>query len=134
MAKEEDKQGLYFLAGTIVLVLVLGGLAWLATEKEWILVFACSVGALGGLLHEFAQSGGKVLFPKKMEDGIYLGAFTGAVLGAVAGILVVRGFLIFEGEHAQLSISHVQLGYEVFIAGLGLKGIAEAGTGTMVDK
>ena len=72
----------------------LGILTWASTHYHWILWLAVSVGALGGLTHEIAQSGGKIMFFKREEDGMYLGSLAGAVLGAVAGILVVRGHLV----------------------------------------
>lgn len=86
---------------------------------------AVSVGALGGLAHEIAQSGGKILFFRRYDDGLYLGAIAGMILGAVAGLLVVRGHLISDVTN----VGPVQLSYEVFFAGLGLKGVVEAAGG-----
>jgi hypothetical protein len=49
-------------------------------------------------------------------------------LGAVAGILVIRGYL--TEDTATTNATFVQMSYEAFLAGLALKGVAEAaGTG-----
>jgi len=102
-----------------------------SAHYQWWLVLAASVGGLGGLVHEIAQSGGKILFFQKHQDGMYLGAVSGIVLGAVAGVLVVRGHLIASVADIP-SVSATQLSYEVFFAGLGLKGVAEAAGGNAV--
>ena len=117
---------------TAGMVIALGILAWLSTQHVWWLWLAASVGGLGGLVHEIAQSGGKVLFFQRHEDGLYLGALAGIVLGAVAGILVIRGHLIFSATGATLSAGTVQISYEVFTAGLALKGVTEAAGGNPV--
>lgn len=117
---------------TLGLVVVLGILAWLSAQHVWWLWLAASVGALGGLVHEIAQSGGKILFFQKHDDGLYLGALAGMVLGAVAGILVIRGHLVFSTTGASLSAGTIQISYEVFTAGLALKGVTEAAGGNAV--
>jgi hypothetical protein len=117
---------------TVVLVIVLGILAGVSGHYGWWLALAVSVGGLGGLAHELAQSGGKILFFQRRQDGMYLGAVAGMVLGAVAGILVVRGHLLASTADAP-SISAIQLSYEIFFAGLGLKGVAEAAGGNAVQ-
>lgn len=91
---------------------------------EWWLVLAVGMGALGGLIHEIAQSGGKILFFQRHEDGLYLGAVAGIVLGAIAGMLMVRGSLA-----SPAAADAVELTYESLIAGLGLKGVIEAAGG-----
>src|SRR5574341_1592502 len=108
---------------TVVLVIVLGVLAGVSGHYGWWLWLAVSVGGLGGLAHELAQSGGKILFFQRRQDGMYLGSVAGIVLGAVAGILVIRGHLIASTADAP-SISAIQLSYEIFFAGLGLTGVA----------
>lgn len=113
---------------TIILVPFLMILAGVSAHYSWWLVLAASVGGLGGITHEIAQSGGKILFFERNQDGVYLGCVAGLVLGAVAGILVVRGFLVGDASWA----SATQLAYETFLAGLGFKGIAEAATGKVV--
>jgi hypothetical protein len=107
-------------------------LAGVSGHNQWWLLLAASVGGLGGLAHEIAQSGGKIWFFQRYQDGLYLGAVAGIVLGAVAGILVVRGHLTASGADPQ-SVSAIQLSSEVFFAGLGLKGVAEAAGGNPVQ-
>src|SRR5947208_1039292 len=82
------------LIGTTALTLIAIIVAWISVSTRNYILVAVSMGALGGLVHEFAQSGGKILFFKKQEDGFYLGSISGMVLGAVAGILVIRGQLV----------------------------------------
>lgn len=79
-------------------------------------------------MHEFAQSKGKIVFFEKHEDGLHLGSLAGVFLGVVAGLLAIRGYVIDSPTGASIT----QLGYEAFLAGLGLKGIAEAAGGTVV--
>jgi Protein of unknown function (DUF4257) len=84
------------------------------------IVFAFAVGAIGGLIHEFAQSGGKIMFFERKIDGMYLGTLAGGILGGVAGILAARGL---QTE------TNMNVFYESFLAGMALKGIVEASTG-----
>ena len=95
-----------------------------AKQQSWILI-ALSVGALGGLVHEIAQSGGKILFFERKLDGIYLGSLAGAVLGAVAGLLAIRGLIINPAD----APAPTQLIYEALLAGIAMKGITEAAGG-----
>jgi hypothetical protein len=112
--------------GVALIVLLL--LAWLSASKGWLLLLGGSIGGLGGLVHEFAQSGGKIVFFQKYEDGVYLGSLAGMFLGAVAGLLAIRGFVTGSLTDASMT----QISYEGFVAGLALKGVAEAAGGTMV--
>jgi hypothetical protein len=104
----------------IATLMAVVGAAFGAALKVDFLLGVCA-GGLGGLVHEFAQSGGKVLFVKKEPDGVYLGALTGLILGAVSGVLVVQG-------HADPQ----NLAANAFLAGLALKGVVEAAGGTSV--
>ncbi|MDP3779277.1 MAG: hypothetical protein Q8R30_04520 [bacterium] len=113
---------------TIVLVPFLAILAGVSAHYQWWLVLAASMGGLGGIAHEIAQSGGKILFFQRNKDGVYLGSAAGIVLGAVAGILIIRGYLPADAP----LVSATQLSYEIFLAGLGFKGMAEAATGNAV--
>jgi len=65
-----------------------------------------------------------------VKDGLYLGSLAGAVLGAVAGILVVRGHL----TRSSPDVNTTQLTYEIFVAGLALKGVTEAAAGNPVGE
>lgn len=81
-----------------------------------------------GLVHEIAQSSGKILFFERQSDGLYLVTIAGVFLGAVTGILVIRGYLTENVAPTEAIL--VQMSYEAFLAGLALKGVAEAaGTG-----
>ena len=115
---------------TVVLLVLLAILSWISAVNNWIFTLAMSVGGLGGLVHEIAQSGGKILFFQKQKDGMYLGTISGIVLGAVAGLLTIRGFLPSDGSNAT---TDMQIIYEVFLAGLALKGVVEAAGGTTVS-
>lgn len=113
----------------IVTVAVGIGMAILATisaERGSVIWLAIAVGALGGLVHEIAQSGGKILFFERKLDGFYIGALAGAVLGAVAGLLAVRG-AITNPTAEPFNIT--ELFYEAFLAGMALKGVTEAAGG-----
>jgi len=122
------------IISTLVMVVLLALLAWASVHHNWLFWVAASVGAIGGLVHEIAQSGGKIMFFQREEDGMYLGSLAGAVLGAVAGILVVRGDLIASATGTALTVTETQLTYEVFMAGLALKGVTEAAGGNPVPK
>jgi hypothetical protein len=115
--------GLMIFAGII-------GSRYQAGNAQWGLSLAATVGALGGLAHEIAQSGGKLLFFSKKADGFYLGSVAGLVLGAVAGIMVAR--VLFSDPPSNMTAA--QLSYEAFLAGLGLKGVVEAAGGQPVSQ
>lgn len=117
---------------TLLIVLLTGATAVYAWSAQHPALLAISVGALGGLAHEVAQSRGKFILPRLGSDGYYLGALTGLVLGACAGALSVQGLLTNvsvppatpEAMRAQL----YTIAFTGFGAGLALKGIAEAVT------
>lgn len=110
---------------TVLVGIGLGILASVSAERSWTIWLAVSVGGLGGLVHEIAQSGGKIFFFERKLDGIYIGALAGTILGAVAGLLAIHGFLI---NHAA-PLNPTELIYEAFIAGMALKGVTEAAGG-----
>ena len=112
------------IIATAVLGVILAVVAVLSYRHQALLTLAFSVGGLGGFVHEIAQSRGKILFFQRQSDGLYLGTIAGVILGAVAGILVIRGHL--TGEAATTNATFVQMSYETFMAGLALKGVAEA--------
>jgi hypothetical protein len=86
-----------------------------------VLLAAISVGALGGIVHEVAQSNGKVIVPKPGENSgdVYLGGLFGLIAGAMAGLLVAQGL------PSSAAITNSWLS-EFFLARLGLKGFSEA--------
>ena len=100
--------------------------AYLAATRGDVMTLAASMGALGGLSHEIAQSHGKILFFREADDGIYIGSIASLVLGAIAGLLVARGLVAHAPGSAPLPIDLMQLKFEAFFAGLGLKGILDA--------
>lgn len=104
--------------GVLTLVAIVGGVVSYQANSPFGLGIA--VGALGGLVHEIAQSRGTVLFLQKKVDGLYLGAISGVILGAVAGVLVALGDDHFKDLQG--------LTVAIFSAGLALKGVAEAAT------
>jgi hypothetical protein len=126
-----DKDDLAAMIVTVVLLIALIVLAWLSYDNDWKLGLALSVGGVGGLIHEIAQSGGKFLLVQKKEDGLYLGSYSGVILGAVAGILTLRGLLNGDGADATNNLKVV---IEVFLAGLALKGVVEAAGGKDVPE
>lgn len=106
---------------------------------------ALSGGAIGGFLHEFVQSKGRVLFVKQQSDGLYLGSISGLILGMVAGLLVYAGTstaviptvsttnTLFSSysivqQNIASSTSLEFLAFQTMIAGLALKGVSEAAT------
>jgi len=135
---------------------------WPGHNSGWIIWLGLAAGGLGGILHEFAQSGGKLLLTKREADGIYLGSLTGMLLGMLAGVLAVQGLFSSPTAPANntpvpavnASISAVtaptpqtpnpapsapqpplaiQAFYTALLAGLGLKGVAEAVSGQSVS-
>ena len=116
------------IAITVLIGLALAIAAWYSYQKQSLFILAFSIGGLGGLVHDVAQSRGKLLFFKRQSDGLYLGTVAGVILGAVAGVVVIRGYL--TGDIPTTSSTFVHMSFEAFLAGLALKGVAEAaGTG-----
>jgi len=113
---------------TIVAFVILSVVAYLSLKEQSAFVLALSAGGLGGIVHELFQSGGKIPLIKQYQDGYYLGSLAGMLFGAIAGIMAARFFL--TGEPDQHGVS--QLAYDTFLAGLGLKGVAEAAGGKAV--
>ena len=64
---------------------------WPNASNGWIIWLGIAAGGIGGLVHEFGQSGGKLLFFEHEEDGIYLGALAGMFIDMVVGALAVQG-------------------------------------------
>jgi hypothetical protein len=104
------------------------GAAWVAYgQQPGILAFA--LGSVGGLLHELAQSKGKIFFVERHDDGIYLGSLAGMVLGGIAALTVCRGLLVRETADVLTAVQYQSLAYEAIMAGIGLKGLTEATAG-----
>jgi hypothetical protein len=113
---------------TGVLALVTVAMAWIGFAFHSAFVMAFFLGCVGGLMHELFQSGGKVLFFEKKEDGLYLGALAGMLLGGVSGLLSARS--VDSANVLQFNA----LAYDAFLAGMGMKGLAEAAAGSAVSK
>jgi hypothetical protein len=113
---------------TVLFGVTLVILAYISASRGWVLGLAVTVGGVGGLVHEIAQSGGKILFFERKADGFYLGSAAGAVLGAVAGLLAVRGLIIDPAA----SPGTVALIYDSLLAGMALKGVTEAAGGQAI--
>lgn len=84
-------------------------------------IVAVAAGAIGGLAHEIVQSGGKYILPNCDERGNFvLGGLVGIVTGGVAGLL------LFEGLLGASVAANPELVVGAFLAGLAVKGIADA--------
>jgi uncharacterized protein DUF4257 len=124
-----SKQELWSVVLTAAFGIIAAIGAVMSMQSHAVLGLAVSVGALGGLVHEIVQSGGKILFFQHREDGVYLGSIAGMALGTVAGVLVVRSQLpAVTGVDATPALM-TELAYEIFLAGLALKGVSEAAGG-----
>jgi hypothetical protein len=85
------------------------------------LVAAISFGIVGGIAHEIAQSGGRVVTPTAEDGSIQLGTLVGAALGVVAGILSLHGVPVTStnpGDAMNVVVT-------ALAAGVGLKGLAD---------
>ena len=112
---------------TAVLAVAAAGTAWIGYTWSQPFVLAFAVGCLVGLIHEVFQSGGKILSFARNEDGLYLGALAEMLLGAVSGLLSARGVSTVDAASLR------SLAYDAFLAGVALKGIAEAAGGSAVS-
>ncbi len=119
----EQKTGLGISFGAVGVALgfLIGSYYWTPTQ---LLVIAISAGALGGLGHEFVQSGGTISFYKVKEDGLYLGSLSGLVIGMISALI------LFSSVSA--SSKEVVL-VQSLLVGLGFKGVAEAIGGKVIS-
>lgn len=100
------------------LVIMLLVTSW-AFASDNSLLLAVGAGSNGGIAHELIRSNGSFVFPSRVQSApneIHLGSFAGALLGAIAGLLTVPA----TGGAPLL------IGTTSFLAGLALKGVAEA--------
>lgn len=146
--------------GLVILGIVSFRKVWPNQSNGWMIWLGFAAGGVGGLIHEFAQSGGRLLLTKREADGIYLGALMGMLLGILAGVLAVQSLFIQPSTSSNTpganppSISAgstptpqpgnpqppapaspiaIQALYTALLAGLSLKGVAEAATGQSVS-
>ena len=111
--------------GVVLVIIAYVSAGRYSSGRGWVIGLAAAVGGLGGLVHEIAQSGGKIFFFERKLDGFYIGSIAGTILGAVAGLLAVQG-LIADPADAPTS---TRLIYEALLAGIALKGVTEAAGG-----
>jgi len=113
----EQKTSLSITLGAF-LIIILGLVFAYSASPPVMIAVTILAGAIGGLGHEFVQSGGTISFFKVKDDGVYLGSMAGIVIGAIAGLLFIRSLTPPVDVNALL--------VESLLAGLGFKGIAEA--------
>jgi hypothetical protein len=90
-------------------------------ESQYVLMTAVWAGAIGGLIHEIVQSQGKFMLPNTDDKGnLCLGGLIGIISGGVAGLIYYQGLTTITA----ITIAAVFVG--AFIAGLALKGVADA--------
>lgn len=107
---------------TIIAIFSTVFLSWLSYVENYVLLAAVFLGATGGVFHEVAQSNGKFILPQRDAEGNwYLGALFGLMAGGVTGLILVQGL-----SETTLTSRFVS---EAFLAGLGMKGFADATAG-----
>ena len=100
------------------IVLALGLIFYYSFPHAFFL--AIFAGAIGGMIHEFAQSYGKFLLPNTDAKGNQcLGTLLGIAAGAVAGLLVYEGLKSTAKVGPALAVSAI-------VSGLAAKGLADA--------
>lgn len=107
---------------TVVSIIAVSVLSWVSFDEGSVLFTAIFVGAMGGLVHEIAQSNGRFMLPNTKNGEVYLGGLYGLVAGGVAGLLIAQGLATTAVGVGLLS--------ESFLAGLALKGVSDAVAGT----
>jgi len=114
---------------TAVSVVVTVIVAVLGYSQQYVVATIVAVAALGGIVHEIAQTGGKFMLPGMDADNpknVYLGGLYGLIAGGVAGLLLVQGSstpVVTQGATSGLTATLLS---EAFLAGLALKGVSEA--------
>jgi hypothetical protein len=147
-----DFSGMAVTFGALVLLVLVT--AW-ASEVDSLVLLTVSAGAMGGVIHEIAQSNGTIVFPGPRPPGSPAtgsgappaaatgappAAATGAGSGASSGTSSSDGSELYLGSLAGLFLGGVAgllifqsagsggiaLGVTAFFAGLALKGVSEA--------
>ena len=136
-----DESAKWSVVATSAATIVVAVIAVVADSTNNLLWTAVTVGALGGLVHEIAQSKGTAFFPdtdktpsshtkkdeeagKKPDDGTssggesYLGGLIGILLGGAAGLVALS-------VSPPASVT-TQMIATAFAAGVALKGIADS--------
>jgi small-conductance mechanosensitive channel len=110
---------------TLIATTVIAVMAVWADSTENLLWTAVTVGAIGGLVHEIAQSKGTAFLPDtdnsqpNKSGESYLGGLLGILLGGAAGLVAL------SVSNAPTSVS-IQMIATAFAAGVALKGIADS--------
>jgi molybdopterin-binding protein len=109
--------------GQIVTVFALAAtviIAVLGFNAQNVLVTSIAVAALGGIVHEIAQTNGTFMLPGRDAENprnVYLGGLYGLIAGGVAGLILV------QTPNQGLTTALLS---EAFLAGLALKSVSEA--------
>lgn len=107
------------LAGTVVSILIVVVLIFYGyLIQNWLMVGIC-VGAIGGMVHELAQSHGQYMIPKVADGNFMLGGLMGLIDGGIAGLLMMQAQNSAPTNPQFFFIS-------VFLAGVALKGVNDA--------
>lgn len=105
---------------TAIAFALISGVGAVAYLLKDVAISAILAGAVGRLLHEIVQSGGKYVLPNTDDKGNFcLGGLIGMVTGGLAGLIYYAGLSATAGMSAQLVI-------QAFLAGLAVKGVADA--------
>lgn len=115
--------------GVVLVIIAYISAGRYSAGRGWVIGLAASVGALGGLVHEVAQSGGKIFFFERKLDGFYIGSVAGAILGSVAGLLAIQGLISEPISDPANAPTSTRLIYQALLAGIALKGVTEAAGG-----
>jgi hypothetical protein len=107
------------IIGTIISILIVLGLLFYGLTKNNLWIAAICLGAIGGLVHELAQSSGKFMLPGMDGNNFVLGGLMGIVDGAIAGVLLM------QGQSSPIT-NPIPFYVTVFLAGLALKGVNDA--------
>jgi hypothetical protein len=114
------------VASALAVVLVVGLGVYCYYVLHSMFLTAILVGSMGGLAHEIAQSEGKCMLPNfdSKTRQFSLGSLFGLIAGGIAGLIfVAQG--VPQAPQTGAASPHVLIS-ESFLAGLGLKGFADA--------
>jgi hypothetical protein len=112
--------------GTLIFFIIFIVVGSIFTYYPNPLIAAISFGIVGGIAHEIAQSGGRVIVPTPEPNGIQLGTLVGAALGVVAGILSLHGVIIVNTPSQTLTPNDlINVVVTALSAGVALKALAD---------
>ncbi len=109
-------------ATSLIIFVLIIVFAVLSYNYKSVLAMVVLAGAIGGLLHEIVQSQGKYILPNTDATG---NCCLGGLIGIISG--VIAGFILYQGLSATTAATvSGMLFTEAFLAGLALKGVADA--------